>query len=320
MTSYNGEKFIKKQIKSIIGQTYKNWRLIICDDGSKDSTIQIINNFTQEDKRISLIYNKSHYHGAYENFWYLINYVRNSKIQDDLYLFCDQDDIWNKNKLQKLYEENKKHKKNNPILFYSDVSIIDDKDNITEKSLDNIMGLSFESKYQPFFSNSNALGCTIAVNFKAFYGVPLIENSDNYIYLIYHDAWFVKYCSFVGQVYFLKDPLVYYRRWEGNVTTKNQFKMDIFSVIKKSLNNYTEIINTHSYMYYSSLRMLKIISEDYENKKEAKLLYNLIYNGGFRTIRFMLKNRIKRKQRMRTVALYSIMLFKMYRMKLLTLL
>ena len=55
MATYNGEKYIKEQINSIINQTYTNWRLLIRDDGSKDKTVEIIKEYEKKDDRIKEI-------------------------------------------------------------------------------------------------------------------------------------------------------------------------------------------------------------------------------------------------------------------------
>lgn len=55
MATYNGEKYIKEQINSIINQTYINWRLLIRDDGSKDKTVEIIKEYEKKDDRIKLL-------------------------------------------------------------------------------------------------------------------------------------------------------------------------------------------------------------------------------------------------------------------------
>ena len=55
MATYNGEKYIREQIDSIISQTYSNWTLLIRDDGSKDDTVKIIKEYEKKDKRIKLV-------------------------------------------------------------------------------------------------------------------------------------------------------------------------------------------------------------------------------------------------------------------------
>lgn len=91
LASYNGEKYIKEQIQSILPQLSISDELIISDDGSKDSTISIIKSF--HDERIKLLHNNSH--GVNQNFE---NALRNAT--GDIILLSDQDDIWLKGKVE----------------------------------------------------------------------------------------------------------------------------------------------------------------------------------------------------------------------------
>ena len=93
MTSFNGEKYICEQIESICKQTLKDWHLLIRDDGSSDKTIDIIRSFMAKDSRIELIKNETEQHGAYLNFWTLIEYAKALPAYD-YYFFADQDDVW----------------------------------------------------------------------------------------------------------------------------------------------------------------------------------------------------------------------------------
>lgn len=92
MPAYNAEKFIRESINSVLMQTYKNWQLIIVDDGSADSTTKIVNSF--KDSRIILI--KQNHLG--------VSVARNQGIkisQGEWVAFLDSDDIWHKNKLKR---------------------------------------------------------------------------------------------------------------------------------------------------------------------------------------------------------------------------
>lgn len=55
MSVYNGEKYLAEAIESILNQTYKNFELIIINDGSKDNSVEIIKNYMKQDNRIVLI-------------------------------------------------------------------------------------------------------------------------------------------------------------------------------------------------------------------------------------------------------------------------
>ena len=53
--AYNVEKYIDESITSIINQTYKNWKLLIRDDGSKDRTLEILKEYEKRDERINVL-------------------------------------------------------------------------------------------------------------------------------------------------------------------------------------------------------------------------------------------------------------------------
>lgn len=97
MATYNGEKYLKEQIESILNQTYKNIRLVISDDCSKDRTRKILKQYEQ-DKRIEVHYHEKN-QGYIKNFEYLLKQVKN-----DIYMLSDQDDVWLPEKVEKSYK------------------------------------------------------------------------------------------------------------------------------------------------------------------------------------------------------------------------
>ncbi len=99
MATYNGETYIKEQIESILNQTISDFELIICDDCSKDHTVDILNSYKDNDKRIILIQNEKNL-GFKKNFEKAISYCKG-----DYIAFCDQDDIWTPDHLEILYNE-----------------------------------------------------------------------------------------------------------------------------------------------------------------------------------------------------------------------
>lgn len=95
LSTYNGEKYITAQIDSITNQTFTDWRLYIRDDGSNDKTLSIINEYCKKDSRIKLLYDRISHRGVKGSFNYLM-----SKVESEYYMFCDQDDIWQPNKIE----------------------------------------------------------------------------------------------------------------------------------------------------------------------------------------------------------------------------
>ena len=96
MTTYNGSKYITEQLESIANQTINDYELIICDDCSKDNTVEIIRQFQATDKRIKLFCNEQNL-GFKENFAKAVQLC-----SGDYIALCDQDDVWTDNHLEVL--------------------------------------------------------------------------------------------------------------------------------------------------------------------------------------------------------------------------
>ena len=97
LASYQGELYLKEQLASLSLQTYSQWQLHVSDDGSNDSTPQIVAEFARTSPQAVHLCNGPG-KGATHNFFHLINTVAASN-PADLFAFCDQDDVWVPNKL-----------------------------------------------------------------------------------------------------------------------------------------------------------------------------------------------------------------------------
>lgn len=98
MPAYNCEKYVVEAIKSVLAQTYRNWELLVLDDGSKDKTLQIIEEFSKKDSRIKTISNEKNIG---------VSATRNRGIElasGEWIAFLDSDDMWNQLKLEKQFE------------------------------------------------------------------------------------------------------------------------------------------------------------------------------------------------------------------------
>lgn len=108
IATYNGEKFIQEQLASILNQTRTVDEVIICDDKSKDNTVEAVNAFIQENnlsKGWSITVNE-------KNLGYASNFIGAArKTTGDYIFFCDQDDVWLQDRVEKMIgiiEENNK--------------------------------------------------------------------------------------------------------------------------------------------------------------------------------------------------------------------
>ena len=102
MCTYNGGKYIKEQVQSIVDNTAKDWKLFVFDDQSTDNTLEIIDRFEKKypDKIIVKV-NKIK-KGAIVNFLSSIYDIGLKMKDNDFIMPCDQDDVWNANKIQKI--------------------------------------------------------------------------------------------------------------------------------------------------------------------------------------------------------------------------
>lgn len=93
LPTYNRSYLISKAIKSVIDQTFQNWELIIIDDGSSDSTKEVVERFVKADNRIIYLYQKNQERSAARN-----NGIQNSK--GEYICFLDSDDIYHESHLE----------------------------------------------------------------------------------------------------------------------------------------------------------------------------------------------------------------------------
>uniref|UniRef100_UPI00405768CF glycosyltransferase family 2 protein n=1 Tax=Acetatifactor sp. TaxID=1872090 RepID=UPI00405768CF len=117
LSTYNGEKYIKEQIESLLAQKGVDVHVLIRDDGSADLTVEIIESF--KDNRITL-YTGENLKPA-KSFLQLVK----DSGEADFYAFCDQDDVWNEDKLINAVRMMEKYEKNEPILYMSTYDVVD---------------------------------------------------------------------------------------------------------------------------------------------------------------------------------------------------
>ena len=101
IASYNGERFITEQLESIVHQTLLPSEIIISDDGSTDRTVELVRLFIDEHESVpvdfKLVFNESGNHGVAPNFANALSFATGKYV-----FFCDQDDIWFDNKIERM--------------------------------------------------------------------------------------------------------------------------------------------------------------------------------------------------------------------------
>jgi glycosyltransferase involved in cell wall biosynthesis len=118
LITYNGKKYIKEQLDSILAQSIHDFELIICDDCSTDSTLSILQEYAQKDKRIKIYRNE-------KNLGFLRNIEKTIKLCNREFIaLADQDDVWEKEHLQILHSNIGEN-----FLVCGDSLLVDEKNN-----------------------------------------------------------------------------------------------------------------------------------------------------------------------------------------------
>lgn len=275
LSTYNGEKYIKEQIESILNQKEVEVSLLIRDDGSSDKTIEIIGKLA--DKNNNIIYYKDENLGPARSFMDLLY----KSGEYDYYAFADQDDIWRKQKLISAINM-LKEKENEPSLYMSALEVVDENLNLIETKKVNGK-LSFEGEMIRNF----ATGCTMVLNKK----LCDIIKQYNPSYLIMHDSWITRVCYAVGGNVIIDDnSYIKYRQHTGNVLgykdegfqkIKRQFKIAFKNNISMRVNIAKELKNGYYKMLTNEAKEVVDNLINYQEDKKAKKW--LLHNKKFRT-------------------------------------
>jgi glycosyltransferase involved in cell wall biosynthesis len=225
LCTYNGEKHLREQLKSLEEQTLKADEVVICDDNSSDNTIQIINEYLDK-LNIKLTVNKTNL-GVTKNFEQAI-----SLCEGDIIFLCDQDDVWDKNKIKIMAEKMQDEKVG---LCCCDGIITDSNLNpLSNYTLWNTSGLDKVNldKFNAYNLINNYCFTGMAMAFKSYLKKYILPISKNAV----HDEWiaFISVC--ISKVAFVEEKLVFYRQHNNQQIGINSIKS--IKEIWQFLNNY----------------------------------------------------------------------------------
>ena len=119
LSTYNGEKYLREQLDSVLSQEGVDVSLLIRDDGSKDGTINILKEYSA---KLNVDYYEGANRGPSESFHDLLLHAQGY----DYYAFCDQDDDWHKDKLRTAVERLEQMNQEAPILYCCNLNVVDE--------------------------------------------------------------------------------------------------------------------------------------------------------------------------------------------------
>ena len=241
MATYNGEKYLAKQLDSIINQSYKNWNLMIRDDNSNDRTLQILEKYEKMDKRIRVLHDNKRNLGIVKNFEELL---KNST--SEFIMFSDQDDIWLENKLEVYLKTIEKVRLKNVLIHSDAILFSEDKTNILKETF--ISKKAIRKGLENVFFNYFVQGATILIS-KEIKNFILPFPKEVYL----HDRYIHLMSELFFERIFIKGSLIYYRQHSNNqigakntlkkLLSKRYFDKKDYELIKVIYNNYSDILS-----------------------------------------------------------------------------
>jgi teichuronic acid biosynthesis glycosyltransferase TuaG len=228
MPAYNSEKYIGESIDSVLLQTYKNWELIIVDDGSVDNTRKIVTQYAQNDRRINYYFQSNQKQGKARN-------TGINKSKGELIAFLDSDDLWAPEKLEIQVEYLKNSQSD---LLFSNGYIYTHNSNNIIGSFENLTGSYQGQDAIELFLEHNRIPILSVLTYRivlekvgGFEENKQIQNVEDYhLWLKLLIAGF----SFYG----IPDKLVFYRQHDSQSTSKDAMSSEeVFYM----LSNYVKV-------------------------------------------------------------------------------
>jgi glycosyltransferase involved in cell wall biosynthesis len=201
LCTYNGERFLREQLDSIVNQTYSPLEVIIVDDCSTDNTLQLITTYAERYDFIKIFRNA-------ENLGYVRNFEKALLLcNGELISLCDQDDIWLSDKIQRQVEAIGSN-----LMIYHNSEFVDVSGNSLNKRMSDVVNLYRGDDPKSFLLFNCISGHSVLLK-RELRDELIPFPSGNF-----HDWWIGYVATNLGSIDFLDDCLVKYRQHQQNST------------------------------------------------------------------------------------------------------
>ena len=265
LCTYNGQEFLSEQLSTILSQSYDHLEVIVCDDGSTDRTLQIVKDFAAKDPRVKWYQNLKNL-GFNKNFEKAI-----SLTSGEFIAISDQDDIWEVDKIQRLYDNIQTN-----LLIFSNSSLMDDSGMLLGDQL--LSNFSLQDKsFKAYLLHNYTTGhtCLFRREFLDFI-LPLPAVG-------YYDWWMGFIALYHQKITFLDQPLTRHRVHAGSVI-QTVFSDEKAKSQKDLFNTDLNIRQLKVFLAYKNLQpkdrdIIEELIKDLETKKRkfsSRLFVKLI--------------------------------------------
>lgn len=286
LSTYNGEKFLRQQLDSILNQNMEIY-LTIRDDGSNDRTKLILKEYQEKYNNLSVVFGENL--GPAESFFELIfKYA----IDAEYYAFSDQDDVWLEDKLYeavKMLDAESNHIK----MYCGDLQLVDE----NLKEISTRMHKNRRTGFGNALVENIATGCTVVFS-KGLREKLLMGGQPKNIYM--HDWWVYIVGSAFGKVIYDSNKYILYRQHGNNVVGNATSKFELMK------NRLTRISDYRKNVYKNIDQFLKIYGKELNDNQCINLIVN---NSLLYKIRFLFSNKIYRQNFTDTILTKAVLLF-----------
>lgn len=291
LSTYNGEKYLKEQIDSVLAQKNTDVSILVRDDGSTDKTLEILEKYKKDGK---LEWYTGKNLKPAKSF---LNLVRCAETTYDYYAFCDQDDFWYSDKISEAIDEMEKEPTMLPKLCYCNIELVDkNRRHLDDRKISNRCNF-----FDEMLLTYCVPGCTMVFN----RNLLDIVKKHMPTKITMHDCWIYFVCVAVGgRIYSTESIGIQYRQHGGNVigtnhiSVKNKFKMILGKrksprqqMVAEILEQFTEdlkngknleslkIFSKYSNSFISKLKILKIKNKVAPKRSFIKAKLMVVFNS-----------------------------------------
>lgn len=217
ISTYNGAEFLSQQLDSLFAQSYTSFEIIVRDDCSQNNTLEILEKFDLKPLR------SFERLGAKQSFAILLqNAITDSDA--DYFMFCDQDDVWCSDKIEKTYAKMNLMETEYgdiPILVHTDLEVVDDMLNTIAPSFwqyEHIVPCN--NCFSRLLIQNTITGCTVMINRALAKKCLIIPHGA-----IMHDWWIGLVASQFGKIGFISEPTIKYRQHGNNTIGAKRYNV-----------------------------------------------------------------------------------------------
>ena len=212
VATYNGARFLRPQIESLLAQKDVSFRILVRDDGSSDGTPGVIEHYVRSRPDCFVFFESSENLGTAGNFAYLL-----ARAKAPYVALCDQDDVWVPHKLRTLLDTMRALEARNgagtPMLVHSDLAVVDEELRKRHASFWRYSGFDPRRTRLPQLLLKNTVtGCASLIN-RALIELALPVPPA----ALMHDYWLALVACAAGRLVAVDEPLVFYRQHRHNV-------------------------------------------------------------------------------------------------------